>query len=94
MVWVPVGQALVARLAPEDMRGRYMAAFGFGWVVAGVAGPLVAGLLLDSGNANWLWYASLGLGLASAGMFVYLHTVDRQRRLRIAAAVAAVGGLT
>jgi dipeptide/tripeptide permease len=28
MVVMPVGQALVARFAPEDMRGRYMAMFG------------------------------------------------------------------
>ena len=28
----PIGQAIVARMAPEEMRGRYMAVFGFSWV--------------------------------------------------------------
>jgi MFS family permease len=89
MVWVPVGQALVARLAPEDMRGRYMAVFGFGWTVAGVIGPLMAGVLIDGGYPNWLWYVSLLLGLASAGTFVALNGIDRQQRLAVASAAAS-----
>jgi MFS family permease len=89
MVWVPVGQALVARLAPEDMRGRYMAVFGFGWTVAGVTGPLMAGVLIDGGYPNWLWYVSLLLGLASAGTFVALNGFDRQRRVAVASAAAS-----
>jgi MFS family permease len=91
MVWVPVGQALVARLAPEDMRGRYMAVFGLGWTVAGVIGPLMAGLLIDGGYPNWLWYLSFVLGLASAATFVALQGVDRQRRVTAAEAVGASG---
>jgi MFS family permease len=89
MVWVPVGQALVARLAPEDMRGRYMAVFGFGWTVAGVIGPLMAGVLIDGGYPNWLWYVSLLLGLASAGTFVALNGIDRQQRVAVASAAAS-----
>lgn len=79
MIMVPVGQALVARMAPEDMRGRYMAVFGLGWTVAGVFGPLMAGRLLDGGNPQWLWYVSLLLGLAAAGTFLYLDGFDRRR---------------
>ncbi len=79
MIMVPVGQALVARLAPEDMRGRYMAAFGLGWMVAGVFGPLMAGRLLDGANPQWLWYVSLILGLAAAGTFLYLDGFERRR---------------
>jgi MFS family permease len=90
MVWVPVGQALVARLAPADMRGRYMATFGYAWTVAGIIGPLMAGLLMDSGHATWLWYLSLLLGAASAATFLYLHSVDRQRRTVPAVATADV----
>lgn len=92
MVWVPVGQALVARLAPEDMRGRYMAVFSLGWVVAGVIGPLMAGQLMDSGNANWVWYASLLLGLASAATFIYLHGAGRVRRAEVAPSTVVGGG--
>lgn len=91
MVWVPVGQALVARLAPEDMRGRYMAVFSYGWVVAGVLGPLMAGQLMDSGNANWVWYTALLFGAASAGVFAYLNASERQRRSAPAAVAGSAG---
>jgi len=39
MIVVPVGQALVARLAPEDMRGRYMAFYGLCWTIPAAVGP-------------------------------------------------------
>jgi len=80
MIMVPVGQALVARMAPQDMRGRYMAVFGYSWTVAGIVGPLMAGVLLDGGHPAWLWYACLALGLAAAGTYVYLDGVDRRRQ--------------
>jgi MFS family permease len=57
MIWAPVSNALVANFAPEDKRGRYMAAFGFSWGIPFAIGPLLAGQLLDSGNGDWLWYA-------------------------------------
>jgi MFS family permease len=89
MIMVPVGQAIVARMAPEDMRGRYMAVFGYSWTVAGIVGPIMAGLLLDSGNPTWLWYACLILGLAAAAIYLRLDGVDRRRQ---AARRASEGG--
>jgi len=43
----PAMSALVAELAPEDMRGRYMAFNGISWTIGYGTGPLVGGLLLD-----------------------------------------------
>ncbi|HMK09400.1 MAG TPA: MFS transporter [Anaerolineales bacterium] len=91
MVMVPVGQALVARLAPEDMRGRYMAVFGYSWTVAGIVGPMMAGLLLDSGHPTWLWYVCLAIGLAAAATYLALDGVER-RRQRLATAPVLSGG--
>jgi predicted MFS family arabinose efflux permease len=46
MIVAPVGQALVAKFAPEQMRGRYMAVFGYSWGISFMIGPLaVAGFL-------------------------------------------------
>jgi MFS family permease len=56
MIVIPTSSALVARLAPQDMRGRYLALSGLTWVVAASVGPTVAGLLIDNYNPNWLWY--------------------------------------
>lgn len=67
----PVGQAIVARLAPEEMRGRYMAVFGFSWVIPFMIGPLLAGLILDNLDPDILWYIAGFLGvIAAAGYYL------------------------
>ena len=73
MIVSPVAQALVARFAPEDMRGRYMAIFGISWSIPFMIGPLLAGLILDNLNPNLLWYATGFVGLLSVLVFLYLH---------------------
>jgi len=57
MVNAPVMQTLVASIAPQDMRGRYLAVFHTGWGVAASIGPLAAGIVLDNYNPDWIWYA-------------------------------------
>jgi len=86
----PIGQAIVSRLAPEEMRGRYMAVFGFSWVIPFAVGPLLAGLVLDNLDPNLLWYVSGILGLIAATGYALLEMrVSRSRydvvdqRLRI-----------
>jgi MFS family permease len=63
MIVVPVGQAIVARIAPEAMRGRYMASFGLSWTIPSAVGPWAAGLIMDNYDPNWVWYAA---GIVSA----------------------------
>jgi MFS family permease len=77
MIVTPVAQTLVARLAPEDMRGRYMAVFGFSWSIPFAIGPLLAGLIMDNLNPDWVWYAAGLVGLIAVGGFLvlYLRTV-------------------
>jgi MFS family permease len=71
MIVSPFQQALVARFAPEDMRGRYMAVSGLSWGLAFAAGPYLAGLILDHAHPAWLWLACGILGiLASAGFYI------------------------
>ncbi|MGD2058954.1 MAG: MFS transporter, partial [Anaerolineales bacterium] len=50
MLNAPIGQAIVANLAPEDMRGRYMAFFGFSFAIPGIVGTLLAGLIMDNAD--------------------------------------------
>ena len=61
MVLIPVASALVAKFAPEDMRGRYMAFYGIAWSVPFAVGPYLAGLIMDNMDPNWVWYASIGV---------------------------------
>jgi len=79
MIVVPVGQALVARLSPEDMRGRYAAFYGLASSVPSVVAPWAGGTILDRYNPNWLWYwAAAACALAALG-FLTLHQRSRQR---------------
>jgi MFS family permease len=73
MLVSPVSQAIVARLAPEDMRGRYMAVYGFSWLVPFAIGPFLAGLIMDNFNPNWVWYLAGIIGLIAAGAYALLE---------------------
>jgi MFS family permease len=73
MIVSPVAQSLVARFAPEDMRGRYMAIFGISWSIPFMIGPLLAGLILDNLDPNLLWYIAGFIGLLAVLGFLYLH---------------------
>lgn len=73
MLHVPVSQALVASLAPEDMRGRYMALYGLSWSIPFAVGPLLAGLIMDNADPRWVWYAAGILGVMAAFIFTLLY---------------------
>lgn len=79
MLVAPVGTTLVARFAPEHMRGRYMAIFGFTWGISFAIGPLLAGYVNDSIDPNWVWYAAFVVGLLSTMGYFSMHFADRKR---------------
>jgi MFS family permease len=73
MIVAPVGQALVAKFSPEDMRGRYMAIFGFSWAIPFAIGPYLAGLILDNLDPRWLWYVAGVIGFLAVAGYLGLH---------------------
>ncbi len=79
MVHVPVAQALVAFLSPEDMRGRYMAFFGLAWMIPNIVASFLAGLVMDNYNPNlvWVWAGLLSLVAVAAFFVLYLRTRHR-----------------
>ena len=79
MIVSPTGQAVVAKLSPEDMRGRYMAVFGFSWTIPNAIGPLLAGLVMDNYNPNWVWYGAGFFMLVSAAIFARLQVKSGSR---------------
>ena len=79
MVVMPVSQALAAKFAPEDMRGRYMAVFGLSWALPATIGPAAAGVILDNYNPNLVWYAGGLICMVAAGSFLLLHQVTQNR---------------
>jgi MFS family permease len=79
MLISPIGQAMVAYFAPENMRGRYMAFYGFSWTIPSLFGPLAAGLIMDNYNPNLVWYLSGIIGLLAAfGYWQLNKTVEKK----------------
>jgi MFS family permease len=73
MLIAPVSQAIVASFAPEDMRGRFMAVAGFSYGIPYAIGPVVAGLILDNTNPQYLWWAAGIVGVLATAMYIWLY---------------------
>jgi predicted MFS family arabinose efflux permease len=87
MLWVPTSQAVVAALAPSDIRGAYMGAFGSTWSVGWALTPFL-GLQVRSayGDATmWMCVAAVGVVAGILGI------VAARGHDRDPAAPAAVG---
>jgi MFS family permease len=65
-VWSPSAPSLINDLAPGHLRGRYNAAGGLVWGVAGSVGPAFAGLVLGAG-LGVVWALALAVGSLAAG---------------------------
>lgn len=62
-------QALIAALAPEALRGRYVGAVGLAWGGSAVLGPF-AGTRIYAASPGALWLSALALGvIAAVGQF-------------------------
>jgi MFS family permease len=92
MIVVPVSNALVARFAPAEMRGRYIAIAGLSWGIPSAVGPLAAGIILDNYNPNLVWYSAGGLAAVAAVGFLALHSAARARLASTDLAAEAVPG--
>jgi predicted MFS family arabinose efflux permease len=70
MLWVPTSQAVVAALAPADIRGAYMGVFGstwsVGWALTPFLGLQVRGSYGDA--AMWMCVAALGVLAGITGL--------------------------
>ena len=89
MIVLPVGQALAARFAPEAMRGRYMAFFGFSWALPGMFSAWAAGVIMDNYNPNWVWYLSGIISAVAVLGFYALYLSTRTRFQTVPSAIEA-----
>ncbi|MBT3670429.1 MAG: MFS transporter [Chloroflexi bacterium] len=79
MIIMPVSGAIAAKFAPEDMRGRYMAMFGWGWQFPSIVAPIIAGLIMDNLDPTILWTMSGGLAAFATLGFYLLHLKTKKR---------------
>ena len=72
MISMPVAMALVSRISPPDMRGRYMGVYGLTWAIAMTIGP-AAGMALFAISPVALWLACGILGISGAVIAMTIH---------------------
>jgi MFS family permease len=86
----PTIEALVAALAPEDLRGRYLGALGVAYGGGFAVAPPLGAAVLDAWGARTLWLGCLVAGLLVAGAHL---AVAPARRRALAARRTALAGL-
>jgi MFS family permease len=78
MIVYPTGQSSAASFASEDKRGRYMAVYGFQWMIPNMFGVLAAGIIMEQFGPNWVWYLAAILSLISTVGFWLLHGITKE----------------
>ncbi len=64
----PISQAVLLETFPPEDRGKAMAFWGLGIVVAPILGPALGGWLTDTYSWRWVFYINLPIGIASVIM--------------------------
>jgi MFS family permease len=72
LIWAPTSVSFVARVAPIDMRGRYMGVYGMVGGIAWGIGPIASGYMYDNVAPVALWYLALGLATVCTVAFMAL----------------------
>ena len=90
MLWVPTSQAIVAELAPADIRGAYMGAFGSAPAIGFALAPLIGLQVRNSfgDEATWAMFAVIGVIAAAFGGLA-LAGLDRRSRREPSAVLEA-----
>jgi MFS family permease len=89
LINIPTATALVANMAPPDMRARYMGLSSLGWAAALGFGPVLGGFLNDRISPVAMWYGGLVLGLVAAlGFVVVARAYPALRDIKVEPQVA------
>jgi len=82
----PLSQAVMLEAFPPRDRGKAMAFWGLGIVVAPMLGPVLGGWLTDNYSWRWVFYVNLPVGMASLIMtrlFIFDPPYIRRSNSRI-----------
>jgi DHA2 family multidrug resistance protein len=82
----PMSQAIMLEAFPVEQRGKGMAFWALGIVVAPILGPVLGGWLTDNYSWRWVFYINLPIGIASLIMtkaFIFDPPYLRKVRSRV-----------
>lgn len=86
MLWVPTSQSIIVALAPEDLRGAYMGAFGGTWAVGNAATPFLGLQVRHVYGDAVMWVCVAGVGVVAGALgFAAARGHDREAAISSAA---------
>lgn len=95
---VPLTQTTIADMITPRERGRYQAYMGTSWIVAGVAGPALGGIIADHLHWSVIFWLNVPFGLLAALLTHHamkrLPRHERPHRLDIVGAALMIGAAT
>ncbi|HMV28267.1 MAG TPA: MFS transporter [Anaerolineales bacterium] len=75
LILIPIASKYVADIAPENLRGRYMSLYWFGWGMSRTLAPLIGGYLNDNISPRAIWIGGLLFGLTSTLGLILLNSL-------------------
>jgi DHA2 family multidrug resistance protein len=86
----PLSQAVLLETFPVEERGKAMAFWGLGIVVAPILGPTIGGWLTENYSWRWVFYINVPVGILSL-LMVYLYIQDPPYLRRVSRRIDAWG---
>jgi DHA2 family multidrug resistance protein len=78
---VPLGQATLLTIYPQERHGQAMAIFSTGAMMGPILGPTMGGWITDNINWRWCFYVNLPIGiLCTLGILIFLRQSRTVRR--------------
>src|ERR1700722_2579447 len=78
---VPLGQATLLTVYPQEKHGQAMAIFSSGAMMGPILGPTMGGWITDNMNWRWCFYINLPVGaLCALGILVFIRQSRTVRR--------------
>src|SRR5271168_1935582 len=78
---VPLGQATLLTIYPQERHGQAMAIFSTGAMMGPILGPTMGGWITDNMNWRWCFYINLPVGiLCTLGILVFIRQTRAVRR--------------
>lgn len=63
---VPISQAVIMESFPKEQRGKGMAIFGMGIILAPIIGPVLGGWITDNWSWPWIFFINIPFGCMAA----------------------------
>jgi MFS family permease len=79
MLWAPTSTTIVAELAPDDIRGAYMGAFGSGAAIGFALAPLIGLQARNSFGDSFTWTMFAGISVLAAVLAVVALSLGGHR---------------